>query len=240
MFLIFIIIISSLSGCKSSSATYRDIEELIYGGIIPEEIPIYEGEDYTALNGNVPYFTVKNLQYESMEYYSPLDRYGRAGICFAIIGEDMMPTKERESIGMIKPSGWHTVRYDDLIEGKYLYNRCHIIGYQLTGENANEKNLMTGTRHFNTQGMLPFENAVASYIRKTKNHVFYRVTPVFDGNDLLARGIILEALSVEDNGEGISINVFIHNIQPCIIIDYSDGSSRRSEQAAFSDFRNLI
>ncbi len=214
-----------LTGCENTGLSYSDIRELIYGGESIAEIPAYTGKDYEPLNGGIPYFTLKNAEYEDMEYYSSLDELGRVGVCFAIIGPDSMPTQEREGIGMIKPTGWHTVRYDDLIEGKYLYNRCHLIGYQLTGENANEKNLMTGTRHFNVEGMLPFENKVASYIRKTENHVLYRITPVFDGKDLLARGVILEALSVEDGGSGISINVFIHNVQPGIEIDYSDGTS---------------
>lgn len=226
LYKIFIILLTVLlASCEKNTLGYADIQKLIHGGVIPTEIPSYDGEIYTVLNGNAPYFDLCDKEYEDMEYYSPLDRYGRVGVCFAIIGQDSMPTKEREGIGMIKPTGWHTVRYDDLIEGKYLYNRCHLIGYQLTGENANEKNLMTGTRYFNVEGMLPFENEVASYIRKTGNHVLYRITPVFMGGDMLARGVIMEALSVEDGGEGIKINVFIHNIQPSVAIDYSDGTS---------------
>ncbi len=225
--IVFIIILFILSGCQSSSPSYFDMQELIFGGESTlSDIPEYCGEDYVELNGNEPYFTVKNLDYTDFEYYSPLDIYGRVGVCFAVIGKDGMPAEEREGIGMVKPSGWQTVRYDELIEGKYLYNRCHIIGYQLTGENGNEKNLLTGTRHFNVEGMLPFENQVASYIRKTGNHVFYRVTPMFKGPDLVCRGVVIEAYSVEDNGEGISFNVFVYNVQPGIVIDYADGKSR--------------
>ncbi|MBR6800691.1 MAG: DNA/RNA non-specific endonuclease [Eubacteriaceae bacterium] len=225
MLLTLILLITT--ACEKDSPTYFDMRELIYGGeSYAGDIPPYEGEIYTVLNDNIPYFTVKNLAYKSYEFYSPLDSFGRVGVCFSVIGKDLMPDDEREGIGMIKPSGWHTVRYDDIIEGKYLYNRCHLIGFQLTGENANEKNLMTGTRYFNVEGMLPFENMVASYVRKTDNHVFYRVTPVFEKSDLVAKGVILEALSVEDNGEGISLNVFIHNIQPGVHIDYSTGESR--------------
>lgn len=227
---ILIIILFILTGCESSSPSYFDMQELIYGGEVSlSDIPEYSGENYVEINGNEPYFTVKNLDYEDFEYYSRLDAFGRVGVCFAVVGKDGMPTKEREGIGMIKPSGWQTVRYDDLIEGKYLYNRCHIIGYQLTGENANERNLLTGTRHFNTEGMLPFENMVASYVRKTGNHVFYRVSPMFKGTELVCRGVLIEAYSYEDRGEGISLNVFVYNVQPGIVIDYSDGDSHIEE-----------
>ena len=228
LFILFSLLI--LASCGKDTPGYMDMRELIYGGEFSEsDIPSYEGEIYTVLNGNEPHFTVKNLNYGEYEFYSPLDKLSRAGVCFAVIGEGSMPTEERESIGMIKPSGWHTVRYDDIIEGKYLYNRCHLIGYQLTGENANEKNLITGTRHFNVEGMLPFENKVASYIKKSGNHVFYRVTPIYKGKDLVACGVVIEAYSVEDNGEGIRFNVFVHNIQPGIEIDYSTGESKAVE-----------
>ncbi|MBR5229731.1 MAG: DNA/RNA non-specific endonuclease [Firmicutes bacterium] len=165
---------------------------------------------------------------KSSEKYSKLDSLGRPGIAFANIGPDLMPEEERESIGMIKPAGFQTIRYDDLVEGKYLYNRCHLIGYQLTGENANEQNLITGTRYMNVDGMLPFENQIASYTETTGNHVLYRVSPVYSGKNLVCAGLQLEALSVEDGGEGICFNVFVYNVQPGIVIDYASGASRRA------------
>ena len=149
-------------------------------------------------------------------------------MAFANISINTMPTEERGAIGMIKPSGWHTVRYDDLIDGKYLYNRCHLIGYQLAGENANELNLITGTRYLNVEGMLPFENMVADYVEETENHVLYRVTPDFHEEELVARGVWIEAYSLEDNGAGICFNVYIYNVQPGIIINYATGESERS------------
>ena len=166
----------------------------------------------------------------SSESYSKLDRLGRCRTAFACIGTDIMPTEKRGSIGMVKPSGWHTVRYDNLVEGKYLYNRCHLIAYQLSGENANERNLITGTRYMNTEGMLPFENKVADYVRSTKNHVLYRVAPVFKGTELVARGVQMEAYSVEDRGEGICFNVFVYNVQPGIEIDYASGDSHEEKK----------
>ena len=189
-------------------------------------IPEYSGEPYVEINGNVPDFSSENAAAESWESYSDLDRLGRCGAAFASVGQDLMPTEERQSIGMVKPSGWHTVRYDDLVEGKYLYNRCHLIAYQLTGQNANELNLITGTRYMNTVGMQPFENQVAEYIRTTGNHVLYRVTPIFKGSELVARGVQMEALSVEDSGKGLCFNVFVYNVQPGITIDYTTGDSR--------------
>ena len=190
------------------------------------QVPEYSGEPYAEIGGNIPSFTREMMTAKSRESYSKLDLLGRCGVAFANIGRDLMPTDERQSIGMIKPSGWHTVRYDDLIEGKYLYNRCHLIGYQLTGENANELNLITGTRYMNTEGMLPFENRVAEYVSSTGNHVLYRVTPIFKGHELVARGVQMEALSVEDDGKGICFNVFVYNVQPGITIDYATGDSR--------------
>lgn len=179
---------------------------------------------YTVLNENVPCFTADDLTVVSFETYSELDELGRCGVCFANVGQDIMPTGERGEIGQIKPTGWHTVKYD-CVDGKYLYNRCHLIGYQLTGENANERNLITGTRYLNVEGMLPFENLVADYVKETGNHVLYRVTPVFEGDDLVAGGVEMEALSVEDNGEGVSFHVYCHNIQPGVVIDYATGDS---------------
>lgn len=193
------------------------------------DVPAYSGKAYTSVNGNVPYFTAAELTTTSFETYSDLDTLGRCGVTYACIGQDLMPTKERGSIGMVKPTGWHTVRYDDLVDGKYLYNRCHLIGYQLTGENANTKNLITGTRYLNIEGMLPFENMVADYIQETNNHVLYRVTPIFEGNNLLANGVLMEGYSVEDRGAGVSYCVFAYNVQPGIEIDYATGESKLAD-----------
>lgn len=195
-----------------------------------KDIPEYNGAAYTEINNNVPKFSNRMKKAASSESYSKLDSLGRCGIAYACIGLDIMPTEERGSIGMVKPAGWHTVRYDDLIDGMYLYNRCHLIGYQLSGENANEQNLITGTRYLNIEGMLPFENAVADYVKTTGNHVLYRVTPIYDGEDLLCRGVQMEAYSVEDSGAGIKFNIFAYNVQPGIKIDYSTGDSSRATE----------
>lgn len=197
-----------------------------------KNIPKYKGAAYTAVNNNVPKFSGYMMKTKSSESYSKQDSLGRCGAAFACIGRDLMPTEDRGSIGMIKPAGWHTVRYDDLIDGKYLYNRCHLIGYQLSGENANEKNLITGTRYLNMEGMLPFENDVAAYVKRTGNHVLYRVTPIYNGKDLLCRGVQMEAYSVEDDGKGICFNVFAYNVQPGIKIDYATGESSRASGEA--------
>lgn len=177
----------------------------------------------------MPYFTESELTDQSYEYYSDLDALGRCGTACASIGQDLMPTESRGSIGMVKPAGWHTVRYDDLVDGKYLYNRCHLIGYQLTRENANTKNLITGTRYLNIEGMLPFENMVADYVKETSNHVMYRVTPIFEGDNLLADGVLMEGYSVEDNGVGICYCVYAYNVQPGVEIDYATGDSKRAD-----------
>ena len=192
-------------------------------------IPEYSGEDYIILNNNIPNFSDSDLTTTSFEEYSPLDSLGRCGVAFANIGTDIMPTEKRESISSVKPSGWQSVKYD-IVEGKYLYNRSHLIGYQLTAENANDRNLITGTRYFNATLMLPYENMVADYIKETNNHVLYRVTPVFEGNNLVATGVQMEAKSVEDNGEGIEFNVFVYNVQPGITIDYATGNSALSDE----------
>ena len=189
-----------------------------------ENIPAYNGEAYVYLNDNVPTFTDEEKTLESFEYYSPLDNLGRCGVAFANVSKDTMPTEERESIGQIKPTGWHTVKYD-IVSGGYLYNRCHLIGYQLTGENANANNLITCTRYMNATTMLQFETEVASYIEETKNHVLYRVTPYFEGDNLVATGVQMEAYSVEDNGE-LQFNVFVYNVEPGINIDYATGDSK--------------
>lgn len=196
-----------------------------------EAIPPYNSIPYAIVNDNIPFFDPKDYPHEPFEYYSPLDALGRCGECVAYIGEELMPTEKREGIGMIKPSGWQLVRYDGVVEGNYLFNRCHLIGYQLTGENANLSNLITGTRYMNTMGMLPFENQTADYIHTTGNHVLYRVTPIFEGDNLLVTGVLMEARSVEDDGEGLMFNVFCYNIQPQIYIDYCTGENYLIESA---------
>ncbi|MCI6059719.1 MAG: DNA/RNA non-specific endonuclease [Dorea sp.] len=196
-----------------------------------DSVPEYEGDAYVTLNQNEPEFEQADMTTEAFEEYSELDDLGRCGEAYANICQEIMPTEERGAIGMVKPSGWHTVKYNDLIDGNYLYNRCHLIGYQLAGENANEENLITGTRYLNVEGMLPFENMVADFVEETGYHVLYRVTPVYEGDDLVAVGVQIEALSVEDEGEGICFNVYCYNVQPGITIDYSDGESSRSEHA---------
>ena len=192
------------------------------------DIPAYSGEAYIPLLGNVPLITSDDWTTSSFETYGELDSLGRCTTVYACIGRDLMPTEERGSIGMVKPSGWQTAKYD-FVDGKYLYNRCHLIGWQLTGENANTKNLITGTRYLNIEGMLPFENMVADYIKETNNHVLYRVTPLFSGDELVARGVLMEGWSVEDNGEGICFFVFAYNVQPGVKINYADGSNEAAE-----------
>jgi len=189
-----------------------------------DEIPAYDGKAYVAVNNNEPFFTDSDMTTTAFENYSDLDSLGRCGVAYANICKDIMPTEERGKIGMIKPSGWHTVKYD-VIKDRYLYNRCHLIGYQLAGENANPKNLITGTRYLNVEGMLPFENLVADYVNNTGNHVLYRVTPMFSGSNLVANGVLIEAKSVEDNGGGILFNVYCYNVQPGVGINYENGDS---------------
>ena len=188
------------------------------------EIPAYSGTPYTEVNGNQPYFTEEELTTQSFETYSELDSMGRCGVAYANVGQDLMPTEPRGEIGAVKPTGWHLVKYDN-VDGKYLYNRCHLIAYMLAAENANPQNLITGTRYLNVQGMLPFETKVCDYVKNTGNHVLYRVTPIFDGDNLLADGVLMEAYSVEDAGEGISFCVFAYNVQPGIGIDYATGDN---------------
>ena len=195
-----------------------------------EEVPAYSGEPFAVLNGNIPLFTQEDMTDESYEYYGDLDRLNRCTYTMASIGPDLMPTEERGAIGQVKPTGWVTAKYD-FVDGKYLYNRCHLIGFQLTGENANESNLITGTRYMNVDGMLPFENMVADYIKETGNHVLYRVIPVFEGDNLVAGGVTMEAWSVEDNGEGICFYVYVYNVQPGVTIDYVTGESQLAEPA---------
>ena len=189
------------------------------------DIPAYAGNSFVILDDNKPAFSKKDRERtDAFETYSDLDELGRCGVAYANICKGLMPTEERGAIGMVKPTGWHTVKYDN-VEGKYLYNRCHLIGYQLAGENANEKNLITGTRYLNVTGMLKFEDQVADYVNETNHHVLYRVTPVFEGDNLVASGVEMEAYSVEDKGEGVSFHVFLYNVQPGITIDYATGES---------------
>lgn len=190
-----------------------------------DEIPPYSGSPYVIINNNEPSFDDNYKVPKYFEIYNSLDLLGRARQAFASVAIETMPVDKRESIGSVKPTGWHTVKYDN-IEGKYLYNRCHLIGYQLTAENANKKNLITCTRYMNTVGMLKFENMVADYVRKTENHVLYRVTPLYDGDNLLSSGVQMEAYSIEDGGKGIKFNVFVYNVQDGIEIDYKTGESR--------------
>ena len=201
------------------------------------EIPEFSGKAYVVINDNIPYFTEEDYTTDSYEYYSPLDNLGRCGFTMACIGEDIMPTGERGEIGQVKPTGWVTAKYD-FVDGKYLYNRCHLIGWQLTGENANEQNLITGTRYMNVDGMLPFENMVDDYIEETGNHVLYRVTPIFKDDELVARGVTMEAWSVEDNGEGICFNVYCYNNQPGVEIDYATGKSWLSTDTTTTESNN--
>ena len=230
-----------LLGCSQPS----DLSGVQASSVIEQSLA-YNGSPYEQLNGNVPAFTEQEITDKSFEYYSELDSLGRCGAATACIGQDIMPTEERGEIGQIKPSGWHLAKYD-VVDGKYLYNRCHLIGFQLAGENANEKNLITGTRYLNVTGMLPFENEVADYVKSTGNHVMYRVTPVFDGDKLVADGVQMEAYSVEDKGAGVQFNVFCYNVQPGIVIDYATGESRlsgesteQSEAASVSDVTYII
>ena len=213
---------SNNTNSSTSNTTTTDSSNITINNI-----PEYSGDDYIILNNNVPNFSDSDLTTTSFEEYAPLDDLGRCGVAYSNIGTDIMPTEKRESISSVKPSGWHSVKYD-IVEGKYLYNRSHLIGYQLTAENANDRNLITGTRYFNATLMLPYENMVADYIKEKNNHVLYRVTPVFEGNNLVATGVQMEAKSVEDNGEGIEFNVFVYNVQPGITIDYATGDSALS------------
>ncbi len=219
--------------CCISMAACQPLEELGLTGsssnqgssLSVSEVPEYSGEPYVVINENQPDFSEEDMTKDSFETYSDLDSLGRCQSAYANVGQDLMPTGERGNISKIKPSGWQTAKYD-IVDGKYLYNRCHLIGYQLTAENANEKNLITGTRYMNVDGMLPFENMVADYVKETGSHVLYRVTPIFEGDNLVAKGVQMEAYSVEDKGEGVCFNVFVYNVQPGITIDYANGNSK--------------
>ena len=221
----------STGAVESSSAVPADVG--FSGGqtVTPDSIPAYTDAAYVAVNDNTPYFSDEDKQRtDPFETYSELDELGRCGVAYANICTELMPVEERGEIGQVKPSGWQTVKYD-CVEGKYLYNRCHLIGFQLAGENANAKNLITGTRYLNIQGMLPFENMVADYVKETEHHVLYRVTPLFEGEDLVASGVLMEGWSVEDDGEGVCFCVYAYNVQPGVTIDYATGASQLSEQA---------
>lgn len=212
------------------------VEDKITTSFDLASIPEYTDQPYVIINNNIPHFTEEDYTLEAFENYSELDKLGRCGVAFANICRKTMPKQgeERGEIGMIKPSGWKTARYDGLVDQNYLYNRCHLIAWSLAGENANEKNLITGTRYFNKEGMLPFENSIHEYLQKKgnkNNHVLYRVTPIFEGKNLVASGVQMEAYSVEDNGEGICYNVYVYNVQPGIEIDYRTGKSKLIEES---------
>lgn len=202
----------------------QEIEEPAVTAVSLSDIPEYDGSPYVEVQGNKPDFSEKDMTTKAFETYSEQDPLGRCGVAFANVCIGLMPTEKRGEIGQVRPSGWQLVKYNT-IDGKYLYNRCHLIAYQLAGENANEKNLITGTRYLNVEGMLPFENRVADYVKETGNHVLYRVTPLYKGDNLVASGVEMEALSVEDGGKGISFHVFCYNVQPGIHIDYANGDS---------------
>ena len=230
--LILIVSLSVLSGCSAGENNFFNDLDITaqsasdYVNYDLSNIPDYDGKAYVELNGNVPEFSESEKTYsESFEEYGKLDSLGRCTYAVSCIGKDLMPTEKRGSIGSVKPSGWHISKYD-FVDGKYLYTRCHLIAYQLTAENANERNLITGTRYLNVEGMLPFENDVADYIEITNNHVYYKVTPIFEGNNLVANGVQMQAYSVEDNGQGISFNVYCYNVQPGVAIDYATGDNQ--------------
>lgn len=217
----------SLFGCQ-------DVDQSLNKEISLNDIPEYTDEPYVVINNNEPEFDEEDMTTKSFEDYSSLDELGRCQEAYANISQDIMPTKERGAIGQVKPTGWQTVKYEN-VDGKYLYNRCHLIGYQLSGENANEKNLITGTRYMNVEGMLPFENMVSDYVKETDNHVLYRVTPIYEEDNLLASGVLMEAKSVEDQGEGIEFCVYVYNVQPGIKIDYATGKSELVTTTKTSD-----
>lgn len=220
-FLLAVCILLSLCGCARSALDLDDI-------------PKYSDSPYAAINDGVPFFTKSDLNLRDFESYCELDPLGRCGVAFACIGVETMPTEERESIASITPTGWELFGISnnnqyDFIENGYVYNRCHLIGHQLAGENDNEKNLITGTRYMNIEGMLPFENMIAEYVRETKNHVLYRVTPIFEGLNYVAAGVLMEAYSIEDSGKSICFCIFAYNVQPGVVIDYFTGANYSTE-----------
>ena len=230
LIIINLILVVTLSGCSTAESEPAGTNNTNdKAQLITENIPDYTDKIYVEINGNKTEFSDEDKKRDAFELYTDLDELGRCGVAYANICKELMPTEKRGSIGMIKPSGWQLAKYDS-VDGKYLYNRSHLIGFQLAGENANEKNLITGTRYFNVVGMLPFENEVAEYVKETNNHVLYRVTPVFKDTELVARGVKIEAYSVEDSGQGVEFNVFVYNVQPDITINYQDGTSSGNGQ----------
>lgn len=223
LFAVGLLLIMVLSGCAPVASDTAEVVAL-------SDVPEFSGEPYVVINDNEPSFPAEDFTSEGFEEYSPLDDLGRCGVAYANVGLETMPTEERGSISNVKPTGWQSVQYD-FVDGKSLYNRCHLIGFQLTGENANRQNLITGTRYMNVDGMLPFENLVADYVKETENHVLYRVTPIFEGDNLVASGVQMEAQSVEDKGEGVCFNVYVYNNQPGVTIDYATGDSWVSDEA---------
>lgn len=220
-----------LSGCELGLP--QENQQASAVSVSLEEVPAYSGSPYVELDGNLPGFSLEERTTDSFKTYSTLDALGRCGPAYACIGQDLMPTEDRESISSVRPTGWVQAEYD-FVEGGSLYNRCHLIGFQLTGENANEENLITGTRYMNVEGMLPFENMVADYIKETGNHVLYRAAPIFEGENLVASGVVMEALSVEDEGEGVCFHVYVYNVQPGVEIDYATGESWETKDSASS------
>lgn len=220
-----------LSGCELGLP--QENQQASAVSVSLEEVPAYSGSPYVELDGNLPGFSLEERTTDSFETYSTLDALGRCGPAYACIGQDLMPTEDRESISSVRPTGWVQAEYS-FVDGGSLYNRCHLIGFQLTGENANEENLITGTRYMNVEGMLPFENMVADYIKETGNHVLYRAAPIFEGENLVASGVVMEALSVEDEGEGVCFHVYVYNVQPGVEIDYATGESWETRDSASS------
>ena len=232
LFPLLLALVLALSACQG--ALPGDWSYAGGGAVSPDDIPAYSGQAYIAVNDNQPFFTKDELTTQAFETYSELDSLGRCGTAYANICRELMPTEPRGEIGSVKPTGWQSVKYD-FVDGKSLYNRCHLIGFQLAGENANPKNLITGTRYLNIEGMLPFENLVADYVKETDQHVLYRVTPVFQGQDLVARGVLMEGLSVEDSGEGVTFCVYAYNVQPGVDIDYATGDNHASDSQSAGD-----
>ena len=232
LFPLLLALVLALSACQG--ALPGDWSYAGGGAVSLDDIPTYSGDAYIAVNDNQPFFTQDELTTDAFETYSELDSLGRCGTAYANICRELMPTEPRGDISSVKPTGWQSVKYD-FVDGKSLYNRCHLIGFQLAGENANPKNLITGTRYLNIEGMLPFENLVADYVKETDQHVLYRVTPVFQGQDLVARGVLMEGLSVEDNGEGVTFCVYAYNVQPGVDIDYATGDNHASDSQSAGD-----
>lgn len=242
-FLLLLLCTISLIGCSPSETDTGITKNTAFPSsnqtnYKPESV--YTGQPYIEINQNIPDFSDNEITTTSFESYGDLDELGRCTTATACISTDLMPTEERGTIGSVKPTGWHTVKYPDIISDLYLYNRCHLIGYQLTGENANERNLITGTRYLNIEGMLPFENQVTDYIKETGNHVWYQVTPDFHNDELIARGVYMQAYSVEDDGAGISFSVYCYNVQPGITIDYTTGDSHISTEDTIENTNDTV